>query len=231
MEECRICFDEDIPENFITPCLCRGTNKYVHEECLQNWRLMAENPENIIKCPSCNFNYLIKKKKKELCPYFKIYAKKIGTNMKNIFMINMSYLIILSIIIYLFNNFNINIYEGDSSIRDLLNIKGYNIYVFHISNLIIFLIHILCFIFDILTSLPLYYIFNRLKKFYFIPYFFCIMTLSYISFISIIPGFISCTVFIKFLFDDYIHFINSNEVLKEYIILSLSDEEIAINNL
>ena len=231
MEECRICFDEDIPENFITPCLCRGTNKYVHENCLQNWRLMAENPENIIKCPSCKFKYLIEKKNNELCPYFKNYAKKIGINIKNIFMINISYLIILSLIIYLFNNFNIRIYEADNSINNSLDIKGYNIYVFHISNFIIFFIYLSSFIFDILTTLPLFYIFKSIKKFYFVSYLFCTIILTYISFISIIPGFISCTVFLYSLFNDYIDFIGSNEILKEYRIISLTNEEIVNHTL
>jgi len=35
---CRICMEDDILENFISPCNCDGTSKYVHEECLTKWR-------------------------------------------------------------------------------------------------------------------------------------------------------------------------------------------------
>ena len=37
---CRICLeDDDEPDNpLIAPCICRGSAKYVHRECLQQWR-------------------------------------------------------------------------------------------------------------------------------------------------------------------------------------------------
>ena len=33
-KECRICYLEEI----ISPCLCNGTGKWVHRECLEIWR-------------------------------------------------------------------------------------------------------------------------------------------------------------------------------------------------
>lgn len=42
----------------ISPCRCKGSQKYVHEACLQAWRLaqpMAER--NYWKCPTCGFEY------------------------------------------------------------------------------------------------------------------------------------------------------------------------------
>ena len=35
--ECRICLVDDLKENMISPCLCIGTNKYVHHECLKTF--------------------------------------------------------------------------------------------------------------------------------------------------------------------------------------------------
>ena len=35
MYECRICLEEDEIENLISPCLCRGTSKYIHEKCFK----------------------------------------------------------------------------------------------------------------------------------------------------------------------------------------------------
>ena len=38
--ECRICFMTENTQNnpLISPCDCRGTLKYVHQNCLQHWR-------------------------------------------------------------------------------------------------------------------------------------------------------------------------------------------------
>lgn len=33
MKECRICLEKD-SEEYINPCRCKGTIKYVHRECL-----------------------------------------------------------------------------------------------------------------------------------------------------------------------------------------------------
>ena len=37
---CRICFEEDDPEHttMIAPCRCKGSSRWVHRECLDEWR-------------------------------------------------------------------------------------------------------------------------------------------------------------------------------------------------
>lgn len=49
-EICRICFDY---YDLISPCDCRGTSKYVHEFCLQQWRAKIKS----YKCEICNAPY------------------------------------------------------------------------------------------------------------------------------------------------------------------------------
>ncbi|KAF5807841.1 putative Zinc finger, RING-CH-type, Zinc finger, RING/FYVE/PHD-type [Helianthus annuus] len=39
--QCRICLDTE-GEDLIAPCHCRGTQKYVHRSCLDNWRSARE---------------------------------------------------------------------------------------------------------------------------------------------------------------------------------------------
>jgi len=57
---CRICFstedesDESLGRLF-SPCLCKGTMKYVHVECLNHWRLV--NRQKMYQCSSCNYIY------------------------------------------------------------------------------------------------------------------------------------------------------------------------------
>ena len=62
MDQCRICLEDDLITNMISPCLCRGHMKYIHRECLNQWIVLSENPDNKEKCPTCNFNYQYKQK-------------------------------------------------------------------------------------------------------------------------------------------------------------------------
>ncbi|RKU44711.1 hypothetical protein DL546_006701 [Coniochaeta pulveracea] len=42
----------------ISPCKCRGTQKYVHEGCLQAWRRASPlSDRNYWSCPTCKFSY------------------------------------------------------------------------------------------------------------------------------------------------------------------------------
>lgn len=62
-KECRICFEEETSENpFIWPCKCKGTSKYVHESCLNQWRQEnMDNPAYEI-CMECRYRYKYKYK-------------------------------------------------------------------------------------------------------------------------------------------------------------------------
>jgi hypothetical protein len=37
LSQCRICLDNE-GDDLIAPCRCKGTQKYVHRSCLDNWR-------------------------------------------------------------------------------------------------------------------------------------------------------------------------------------------------
>lgn len=43
----------------LRPCKCRGSSKYVHEQCLQEWRHAdpAYGKRNYWNCPTCGFRY------------------------------------------------------------------------------------------------------------------------------------------------------------------------------
>jgi len=61
--ECRICFDgETEGDPFISPCLCRGTSKYVHISCLDTWRQFNRDGPGFSRCMECNNEYIIKRK-------------------------------------------------------------------------------------------------------------------------------------------------------------------------
>ena len=39
---CRICFGDGTEGKLLSPCLCKGSMRFVHVECLQRWRLERE---------------------------------------------------------------------------------------------------------------------------------------------------------------------------------------------
>lgn len=64
MTECRICFEEAREEEeeddggqLIAPCLCNGTSRYVHRQCLERWR--GTGVRAFTHCFECNFKYII----------------------------------------------------------------------------------------------------------------------------------------------------------------------------
>lgn len=50
---------EDEGGRLIRPCLCKGSSKYVHDECLQAWRHAdpSYGRRNYWQCPTCGFKY------------------------------------------------------------------------------------------------------------------------------------------------------------------------------
>ncbi|KAJ0464443.1 putative transcription factor C2H2 family [Helianthus annuus] len=53
--QCRICLETD-GRDFIAPCKCRGTSKYVHRECLDHWRSVKEGFA-FAHCTTCKAPY------------------------------------------------------------------------------------------------------------------------------------------------------------------------------
>lgn len=56
-KECRICLSDDNSRLF-RPCRCNGTNRYIHEKCLNTMRL--SDPKWAKICPTCNYTYKFK---------------------------------------------------------------------------------------------------------------------------------------------------------------------------
>lgn len=53
---CRICIVDDWQFRLIAPCKCRGSMKYVHQECLDKWRTSRMHGRSY--CEICNTRYL-----------------------------------------------------------------------------------------------------------------------------------------------------------------------------
>ena len=58
---CRYCLEQDDKE-YISPCLCKGGSKYIHEDCLNQWReVNISNPEKRNTCEICKYKYKFKR--------------------------------------------------------------------------------------------------------------------------------------------------------------------------
>ena len=61
---CRICLEEE-PDisKLINPCRCDGSSKYVHIDCLNQWRIISERDgnEGSNKCMECKTEYIIRR--------------------------------------------------------------------------------------------------------------------------------------------------------------------------
>jgi len=58
---CRICLESDHPEDMIAPCKCKGSSRWVHRQCLDQWRI-HETDRAFSKCTECLFDYHLEMK-------------------------------------------------------------------------------------------------------------------------------------------------------------------------
>lgn len=61
MAECRICFEDGVEEQLISPCSCDGSSKWIHESCLQKWRIQTIGRDSALRCEICRTHYLIER--------------------------------------------------------------------------------------------------------------------------------------------------------------------------
>eukprot|EP00455_Lapot_gusevi_P024616 TRINITY_DN2566_c0_g1_i2.p1 TRINITY_DN2566_c0_g1~~TRINITY_DN2566_c0_g1_i2.p1 ORF type:complete len:220 (+),score=3.68 TRINITY_DN2566_c0_g1_i2:256-915(+) len=55
--QCRICHGDASEGRLISPCVCKGSMKYVHSTCLETWRRASVNPRSYFSCENCKYKY------------------------------------------------------------------------------------------------------------------------------------------------------------------------------
>jgi hypothetical protein len=58
---CRACQKEDKRECLVAPCGCRGSQKFIHRDCLDEYRLTSKNPRAFYQCIRCSIYFKIRK--------------------------------------------------------------------------------------------------------------------------------------------------------------------------
>lgn len=76
---CRICYETTDQNEMLHPCLCKGTARYVHRTCLNQWRSLAPNPRASTHCSECQFEY----RTQQSSPIEKPVCEKLGRCMAN----------------------------------------------------------------------------------------------------------------------------------------------------
>ena len=56
-DTCRICMGNAIDGRLISPCVCKGSMKYIHVDCLEKWRHASRNRKHFFECELCKYNY------------------------------------------------------------------------------------------------------------------------------------------------------------------------------
>lgn len=56
---CRICLDHVVApgDRLVSPCKCKGTMKYVHASCLNQWRRQSRRSTSAMACDQCGTTY------------------------------------------------------------------------------------------------------------------------------------------------------------------------------
>ena len=72
---CWVCFGCEVDEpglEWISPCICRGATKWVHQLCLQQWVDEKQRGSSSVEvsCPQCKFNYQIVYPESSILLYF-----------------------------------------------------------------------------------------------------------------------------------------------------------------
>ncbi|GAB5355186.1 hypothetical protein AAMO2058_000184400 [Amorphochlora amoebiformis] len=58
---CRICYGGPEYGRLISPCLCRGSIRFVHLQCLQQWRHASPSSRAFYECDMCKYRYSFKR--------------------------------------------------------------------------------------------------------------------------------------------------------------------------
>ena len=227
MFECRICLEEDDIENLISPCLCRGTTKYIHEKCLNEWRTLSENRENEKICPQCKFEYHLENNNTNPggLKCFSLFVKLCAKNIVSLILFNF----IIFVITYYFllfingNNYYLHGSKKDE-VYDALEFKTFN--VFQLASILITTFYVFILIIDFILTTNKKLLFKYYRRKLLIPQIILYIFGLLFTFFHPIFGLLINTLFINSIMKCYIEYHNDINSITSQKVISLSDQEL-----
>ncbi|KAF3587746.1 hypothetical protein F2Q69_00026322 [Brassica cretica] len=70
---CRICLENDRGDELISPCMCKGTQKFVHLSCLDHWRSLNDGSFAFSNCTTCNAQFHLPEVEQPVGDYFTVW--------------------------------------------------------------------------------------------------------------------------------------------------------------
>jgi hypothetical protein len=133
---CRICLETDNLNDFMSPCKCKGTSKYVHRKCIMEWINTNLDNNNSKHCNQCKYEYKYKNESifYEKLDYFCLFSL---SNHFFSFIISLSLLMLCGLFNYITGFYTVLINYFD-------NLKGFYIAGIFISGVVTF--HIIGFL-------------------------------------------------------------------------------------
>lgn len=225
MNECRICLDDDILSNFISPCFCRGSNKFVHRNCLNQWRAVSGFTNNSSKCPTCKFEYILEENNQSRVDkflFFNNFSKIIGSNMILLLFVNALFILLISYVLYFLNNsryYLLGHYEED------INFDSFT--VFQLSILIVTGFYFFLFFIHYYKSNNKDLLKNYFKKIFLLPQVFIYISSIFLLFVYPLMSLLMNSIIINTLFKQYLTYINDLNSAINNEVKSLTDNEIS----
>ena len=115
---CRICLESDHVQNLIYPCRCSGNSKYVHRECLNEWRIINRDNDKYHKCEICDYTFKVSTNTIILDNGCIKFLHKLTDN-------SCSYLLILSMVSYI-SAFGLKLIDKNRVIIDFFFSNAYD---------------------------------------------------------------------------------------------------------
>lgn len=226
MEECRICLEDDFIENMISPCYCRGTNKYVHRKCLNQWRSLSENKDNLDKCPSCKFNYVLENDYNNnitIKPNLFYYISQVlSKNILILLFLNSLFVFVIGMILYYINSgkyYFIGHYEDD------INFDSFNI--LQLAIIFVTLLYFILFGYSYYKSSNKKLLYSYYKKKMLFPHILSFIMSIGLLFVSPIFTLLINCIIINTTFKLYIDYYNDINSTLNKEVSSLDDDEIS----
>lgn len=231
MNECRICLEEDEICNLISPCLCRGTTKYIHEKCLNEWRILSENRDNEHICPQCKFEYHFEE---NIPPgglkCFSIFINLCAKNIASLIIFNFFIFFVLYYLLFFINNANYYLHGSQKDeVPDALEFKTFN--VLQLASILITTFYVFIIILDFYMTKNRNLLFEYYRRKLLFPQMFLYLFGFLITFFSPIFGLIINTILINSILKCYIEYHDEVNSITSKKVISISDQELVQLNI